>query len=487
MRHPGIGDRWVGVWTLAVLVGVGAAGSVSAQQALHVPGVVFRAQERAAQSGVDGPRHPAPALEAGAILVLGEMPPLPRDPEDGVIGRPLQVGVHRAVRTPAIEGGSLEWTDAIDTGRVALVGLRSSGAEGLRAAVSFSSMPAGAEVRFYAPEEPGAPEVFRAAELESSTARSPGQPADVGPFWSPVVRGSSMLMEIWLPQRASPAEVTLAVEAVAHLYREVLADKELSGVGASGACNRDIACDPRWQTSGDSVAKYIVSAGPGSFLCTGQLLTDVEQSFTPYFLTAAHCVSTRRVARSMTFFWFFQRAECAGEDPTEVVQTNAGARLLVTTGPIGEGFLSTDHSLVRLKRPRTLPDGVAFSGWSTRPADRLERRRVEAIHHPSGDVKMGSRGKGQGLVQVDEFAQVTDTVPHTHYQLVWRKGTTEGGSSGSGIWFGRRWPNQYLMGVLTGGFASCTAPKEPDFYGRFDKTFAEKGRLRKLLTGKRRQ
>ena len=50
------------------------------------------------------------------------------------------------------------------------------------------------------------------------------------------------------------------------------------------------------------------------------------------------------------------------------------------------------------------------------------------------------------------------------YQVQWSKGTTEGGSSGSGLIRS----NGYLIGVLTGGSASCSNQTGSDYFGRLD-------------------
>ena len=52
-------------------------------------------------------------------------------------------------------------------------------------------------------------------------------------------------------------------------------------------------------------------------------------------------------------------------------------------------------------------------------------------------------------------------------RVVWSQGTTEGGSSGSGLFDAA----DRVRGQLRGGDASCSTPTNPDFYGRFDLTF----------------
>ena len=50
-----------------------------------------------------------------------------------------------------------------------------------------------------------------------------------------------------------------------------------------------------------------------------------------------------------------------------------------------------------------------------------------------------------------------------NFQVVWSKGATAAGSSGSPLIDA---VSGKVVGVLTGGFASCDDPLAPDYYGR---------------------
>ena len=67
-------------------------------------------------------------------------------------------------------------------------------------------------------------------------------------------------------------------------------------------CHLDVTCYPEWSSSAAGVALITYETSEGSFICSGTLLNNSRQDFTPYFLTAAHCVDTEEEARSVMAF-----------------------------------------------------------------------------------------------------------------------------------------------------------------------------------------
>ena len=88
-----------------------------------------------------------------------------------------------------------------------------------------------------------------------------------------------------------------------------------------------------------------------------------------------------------------------------------------------------------------------------------------AVHHPQGDLKKSSLGQRLGQ---DEYQN----------EVGWTSGTTEGGSSGSGLFTATGAGGSYeLRGGLYGGFASCansgslSNTNNRDYYSRLDKVY----------------
>ncbi len=442
-----------------LLVPLSLAAVLSAQPALRVAGERFPGGPGTV-SGDSGSTFgvPTPDLPPLHRLALGGLTQPEVERLLAAADRtPLRIGIHRRLPSlPTTDSGqtALDWQQLADGTWCSSISLRSDGAAGLRVALDIDRLPAGVEISFRSADGPSMPlgEVDPDEEL----------------VWSPVIAGQETQVEILAPTAAAAAEVSLSVPELAHLVQTPWGGKDLIDLGRSGSCNRDIACHSRLLDIGASVAKYVFESDGLTSLCTGQLVADTDLETTRHlFLTAAHCVSRKKEARSMTFFWHFQRATCNGEDPTTVEQTSRGARLRFTTGFSDETiFDRADITIVELRRPPA--DGVTYSGWSLEEPSELVRRRVWGIHHPGGDVKKASKGKIRRL-------------EGTHFQIRWRRGTTEGGSSGSGLWIGNRFPDQYLIGVLTAGLASCETPRAADFYGQLARAWSESPRLQSLL------
>lgn len=475
--------RWSALVALALAVwavaGPPAAVAEGPSPPRAVAGQVFSggldAAERAALAV---PRRLDPARPAGVRRVLkpfiDRMRLADSEPEPG-LGAPLRIGSHRRLPTgfqAEMGAGDLEWEAGRDGGRVATLSVTSPGAEALRLALAVRELPPGSQVRFYSPSAPAAAGgVFGPARLRPPRRSSEGEP-----FWSPVVEGETAVVEIWVPEREASSEVLLSVRGVSHLYRSVT-PRDLRHLGNAGACNRDLACFGKWKTAGRAVAKIAIEKDGGTVLCTGQLLAN--RRGWPLLLTAAHCIGRRSEADSASFFWFFERAACNGDDPTTVTQTGGGGRLLFTSRSNRDGLV-TDHTLIKLRAEP--PAGVTMLAWEVGedPEDDL-RRRVHSVHHPGADVKKASRGKVTDLWQLRPDRILVDSEPATHYEVVWRRGTTEAGSSGAALLAGNRWPDQYVLGVLTGGFASCATPREPDFYGMLAETYRRYPKFRRRL------
>ena len=206
-------------------------------------------------------------------------------------------------------------------------------------------------------------------------------------------------------------------------------------------CHLDATCYPEWSSSATGVARILYETSEGSFVCSGTLLNNRQQDFTPYFLTAAHCVDTEEEARSVMAFWLYQTRICNGDLPDfQSVPHTEGARLLSTLG----GGFDPDGDMTLLRLEGGLPDGVMFQGWDVEPQP--IGAQVTGIHHPESDDWGFFKRISFGQIIPDPGFETSDDV----YAIVSYpvgQGYTEPGSSGSAIFSS---PGT-VVGALSGG------------------------------------
>ncbi len=217
----------------------------------------------------------------------------------------------------------------------------------------------------------------------------------------------------------------------------------------SEPCEVNINCDSdlRWQTIKHAVAKIIFENKKDKkyYACTGSLIANTKQNNTPYFITANHCISTEDEANSAVFYFNYESPTCAG-DVGDESQSIAGASLKATA----DNHL--DFSLLLLSKIPPESFLPYYVGWdrTTHYSD-----TSVCIHHPDGDIKKISKDYDKlGITyftgyDYDKHWKVTD----------WDQGSTEGGSSGAGLFT----TEALLIGTLSGGFADCNNDLEDDF------------------------
>jgi lysyl endopeptidase len=389
-------------------------------------------------------------MSARRILAL-------RDANTVRTDKPLQIGIAREAAGEARSADlpPLRWMTSADGSSVARIELLSPLAYGIRAGLDVSRLDPRAELRFAGSARPD----VVLATLTGAQARA--RRGDDGLYWTPATDGETQLIELWLPADASPADVQLRAPRLSHLMTNALDDfKILKNVGASDTCNIDTVCrvgqlGQTFVNAKAAVARMIFVLDGGSYYCTGTLLNDTDPATqVPLFHTAHHCIPTQSVAITLNTYWNFESTACDVDAPASYTMLNGGADYLYSSE-------STDGALLRLRD--NAPAGATFAGWDANvlPASSA----VTAIHHPAGDLKKVSFGQ-----------HLPGDSTGGRYAAGWLQGTTEGGSSGSGL-FTVGSGGYYLRGGLYGGSASCANSGalgnagNVDWYSRFDVDF----------------
>ena len=380
--------------------------------------------------------------------------------------RRIVIGVVRATdgEMGAPPASQLQWS-AVDGGFAARVTVVSPQAESLRLAVDVMGVPTDVEMVFFGSANPSRLEgPVRVGDIRDRSA----------PWWTPVTEGEGQTIEFFVPAGHEPKRLGLRVVRASHLLTTPSSNftKRMEDIGKSGSCNVDVPCSPAssdaaFRGAAASVAQMVFNDGGYTALCSGTLLSDSDPSTqVPYFFSASHCFDNeaapwktpaqmQAVANTLATLWGFEAAACGASTPRSSWTQRSGGATWLYSDP------QSDALLLRLND--TPPGDAFFSGWDPNPVQ--GGASVVTIHHPQGDLKKVTQGAvlGYSFPGVGGGSQ-----PFIETQ--WSRGTTEGGSSGSGLWTsnGSQW---LFRGALWGGSALCSNMSGTDFYSRFDLVF----------------
>jgi len=389
-------------------------------------------------------------------------------------GVPYQIGFSREVEAlRSIEGlrAHLDWREA-DGGSRAALSITAAGAAGLRLGMLVRHLPERALIRLYAPGAELA-HVFSGEQVNAilklnTDAGESGEAAST--FWFPVVEGEEAVFEVFLPAGLSADALQVSIPRISHLYELPTGPQAPAGeIEKAGSCNLDATCYSDWLSVSNATARMtFVGADGYSYLCSGTLLNDTASSRTPYFLSAYHCISVQSEASSLQTYWFYRSQACNG------ATTNPGARTLSGGAVLLYTAATTDTAFLKLNSPP--PAGAVFAAWTS--GTPVLASAATGLHHPGGElqkISFGtidsfqdcSRSVGEGVFQ----CQAGGAGNSGYINIIFSQGTTEGGSSGSGI-FVMQGGQRYLVGQLRGGSSSCANRSGNNFYGRFDLAYA---------------
>lgn len=398
-----------------------------------------------------------------------EIPVMKKRPSRGGV-RPETIGHKRrvqALQTAQRVREELDWQQTPEGGRLATLAISSPGSAALRLGVRIFAMPSEARIRVHRPGATDGIEVtgaeIRDIIIQNQTAGDPPELANT--WWSPMVEGDEASIEIELPPGVDDTQVRFALPQISHLTTNATRDW-ITQSSAALACHNDVRCHPDWDGPSRATAHVVVTDDGFSYLCSGTLLNDKDDdSFVPYFLSAEHCVYSQSVASTVETHWFHRSAWCNNALPSaERATLIGGARLLYTS-------TATDTAFMRLSTQP--PPGAVFAGW--RSSTPRIWSTVAGLHHPQGEMQKISFGTLQSYqncetIDTESFGCMSSSaLDSNHVEVQWSSGTTEPGSSGSGLFDA----GQYLIGNLHGGTASSSCSGTRAYYGRFDLAYED--------------
>jgi lysyl endopeptidase len=259
----------------------------------------------------------------------------------------------------------------------------------------------------------------------------------IGVLATGFIPGDMLILELQMPSYINKdIEVTIAGIGCDFAENTGLKTFKDGWFGLSGNCNVDIKCnqDESVQIVKNAVVRILFN---GIERCTGTLLNNTHPDGRNYILTARHCISSENEANTALFYFNYESPYCNGPDGSSE-HSVSGATIRASSDKM-------DFTLLELLDPVPVTFHPYYAGWdntSTPPSS------AYTIHHPEGDVKKISTESS--TLTVSSFGNNFDK--NKHWLVAhWESGTTEAGSSGSGIFDS----GNHLRGSLTGGEAKC--------------------------------
>jgi hypothetical protein len=341
---------------------------------------------------------------------------------------PNQIGVNRSVDvSPNMRAQKFVNPDG---SQIIVLIIKSSGASGIGVHFRNFALTEGEEVYVYG------------AATDSIVF---GPFTDKGPwgsgeFWSGTVDGDTVVIEFY--KRTDENGKGFEIFEISHILAELdwrLRSNEPDLLN----CEVDASCysDPEK----NAVARILFNNN-GPHVCTGTLLNDLAQDRTPYLLTANHCVNSQAVAQTVEAYWFYQTTSCNSGVLRSWIHSPPGANLLATQG-------ANDFSFIRLQN--NAPGGAFFSGWTA--AAQSTGTSVFGLHHPDGYIPPATNSYLRKSIGTITNTNESCLGLVNGYAVGWTSGTSEPGSSGSGLFTSN---GHYLVGALSCGPnpPTCNSP-----------------------------
>lgn len=374
------------------------------------------------------------------------------------VATPREIGFSIQVNYSVQNSGV--WTELKDGKRIWRLHIQSKNAEALAVYFKEFQLSDHSELFLYKPDYS---QVLGAYTSENNS--------DTKLFATELIEGDEFVIE-YVVKGTTETKIPFIIDEVAYIYRDAgFGAKNLKGFGGADDCEININCaeGEDWQSQKRGVARIQVKKNGSLFWCTGSLINNANQDFTPYFLTANHCGSNSSVAdyNQWIFYFNYESENCDNPVFSPLANTMLGASLKANTNFTYE----SDFKLLLLNDDVPEDFNPYYNGWDNR---NLASSSGVAIHHPEGDLKKISTYTSPLLSTA--YDDVSANPDAKYWQVIWGttvngQGVTEGGSSGSPLFNS----NGLIVGALTGGQASCSNQDDPDYFGKISYSWESTG------------
>ena len=359
-----------------------------------------------------------------------------------------------------------KWNTLADGKKVWRIELKSEGAEQLAIKFSNIELPKGSKLFLYSKKEKSEFWVFDAKETKFSK----------NTFVSKFVQGDQIILEYnQFSNFVEDKKPVIDFEGLINYY--VPEERRTPGFAQSTDCEVNVACSEGvdWCREIASVVRIFIQSGTHYSYCSGAIVNNSKQDFTPYILTAEHCgeASSAEDFKYWRFDFNYQSNDCSSPPKESEIFTHhiSGCQQIAKAARIGN--VGSDFRLVKLLDSIPKAWNVYYSGWDIKEYSVIKQGGV-GIHHPYGDIKKISTYT-QDLSSSDAFG---DNENDDFWKTFWIEtenahGITEAGSSGSPLFNNKG----LLIGTLATGSSYCDNINEdsPDYYGKISRHWDNNG------------
>ena len=304
-------------------------------------------------------------------------------------------------------------------------------------------------------------------------------------FATAIIFGENVVYEYYQPAYVKESP-DICISRIDYGYRYINNPyvKGSKKFGDALPCSININCPKGmdWQVEKHAVARVSIPINNRTGFCSCALINNTSNDFTPYVLTADHClIYTDEETRvryydakpgpnetsngsGMIFYWEYEHPSCSNStiEPNTNYLTSTGADVVANSE-------LTDFALLKIKSsqdPRTKTDACThYLGWD-RSGNSVQSGA--GIHHPRGDVKkISTTSQIQNYASTIYWFNSPSTSPNTHWRAIYQlvDGSMESGSSGSPLMNNAH----KVIGQLHGGSTDSTCTKgNTKYYGKFN-------------------
>ncbi|MBC7925250.1 MAG: T9SS type A sorting domain-containing protein, partial [Bryobacteraceae bacterium] len=275
---------------------------------------------------------------------------------------------------------------------------------------------------------------------------------------SDLIPGETAYVVYTEPVLRFPAPNIEIVE-VGHAYRDFL-DKVRNDAALPYNSPQDLFCPigDAWRAEGRSVT-YIIITRPDGYItgCTGSLVNNTSNNFTPYILMADHCGCEGQGAANFDFRFFYWETACNTNSPNPLAITYVnGAMFRASSG-------ASDFLLLQMNdNPQN--DDVVYAGWNRGSEPPTSSR---SLHHSSGYPMLVAQENNAAVVHdTTETVGCSGNMPAGHlWKVIFDVGGICGRSSGSPLFN----QDHRVVGQLVGPlYENPTCPATNVKFGRFN-------------------